>query len=94
MGSVHISKIVSSICKQVEVDITRFVQGQLRHEPVTDKILHYISGHGALLPGQRITQLQIPHNHAVQDILQGMKHVSSGVLAIENGAESWLKMWN
>jgi hypothetical protein len=52
--------MVSSICNQVEVDITRFVQEQLRHEPLTDRALHYNSSHGALLHGPRITQLQIP----------------------------------
>jgi hypothetical protein len=45
---------------QVGVDITRFVQEQLRHEPLTDRALHYNSSHGVLSHGPGITQLQIP----------------------------------
>ncbi|XP_062202264.1 calmodulin-binding protein 60 E-like isoform X2 [Phragmites australis] len=51
----------------VPVDISRFVQGhtsnheQLRHEQIINRVLPYNSSQGALLPGPRITQLQIPN---------------------------------
>ncbi|KAL6847423.1 hypothetical protein ACP4OV_023276 [Aristida adscensionis] len=49
----------------VPVDISRFVRAndaQLRHEPIINRNLPYDSSQGALLPGPRITQLQIPNN--------------------------------
>lgn len=62
--------MVTLIWKQVEIDMTGLVQGQtshhveLRHEPITDRVLHHNSNHGASLPGPRITQLQIPQTEA------------------------------
>ncbi|GJN34837.1 hypothetical protein PR202_gb23536 [Eleusine coracana subsp. coracana] len=60
----------SSGTSNAGVGITRFVQGQTshdvysRHEPITDIVVHYSSSHGALLPGPRVTQLQIPQTEA------------------------------
>ncbi|TVU49892.1 hypothetical protein EJB05_01232, partial [Eragrostis curvula] len=50
----------------VQIDTTRFVQEQasndvqMSHEPIINRVLPYHSSQGALIPGPRITQLQIP----------------------------------
>ncbi|KAL6638451.1 hypothetical protein ACP70R_023946 [Stipagrostis hirtigluma subsp. patula] len=52
----------------IPVDMSRFFHGQtsndvhLRHEPTININLPYKSSQGTLLPGPRVTQLQIPNN--------------------------------